>query len=245
MGEELIETGSAVVQELLSELTLSYVLDSSLKAKKLELKLDNLLAKVTVEGTVLLLILGFLEDSLDNNLKVLNGFSIMLKDISLRIVARLIRCLNVAEHVPTELLEFLIEVVRCDDVDDQTNLLAKVLLTLCLIDHSLTLCNQLISHFVSFLAREHLLFSLRLSHVVMMSWLVSVELEVTLFTAFTLGALVVGSVLVVAALFVLIIRSISTLSSTLVVLLGVLSALVEVALLSLGRDLLDLSFGLV
>ena len=69
----------------------------------------------------------------------------------------------IAEHKDSELFKFLIEIVRSDHIDNQSNLLLGVLITLSLLNDLLRLFPQLLLELISFSTFELFLFSGRLT----------------------------------------------------------------------------------
>lgn len=158
-GEELVETGLAIGQEIGSELAIFDVLNGGLESLELELESHDLLAEVSVEDAVLALALGLLENALDDNLHVVDPlFGVPLVDLG--VVAGLVRKLDTAKHVLAELDELLVEVIGGDDVDNETNLLVKVLVRFCdLFEDLLGLASKDILELVCDLSAKPLLLS--------------------------------------------------------------------------------------
>jgi hypothetical protein len=70
LGEELVETGTAVRQQGLAEERASNVLFCRNKASQAQLQSDNFLAEFSIENTILLFVLSLTEDGLNDDLEV-------------------------------------------------------------------------------------------------------------------------------------------------------------------------------
>lgn len=149
---------TAVLQQLLAELTISDSLHSYLLvAFQVDFQTNDLFAKISVESAVLLFVLGLSENGLYHNLQVLLHRSVLLltfflclfsQDINVSVKALFIGKLTVTEHETTELLEFLIEVIWKNDVNDKTNLLMGVFVRLGLLNDSFALFEEFLSQIV-------------------------------------------------------------------------------------------------
>ena len=195
LGEELVETGTAVRQQGLAEERASNVLFCRNKASQAQLQSDNFLAEFSIENTILLFVLSLTEDGLNDDLEVLLAQILVGKcRVQFFVVTCLIGCLEITESVAAELLKLLIEIVGKDDVDDETDLLKNIFIPLCLFDSLLAFFDQLLAEEVGLLTLELVILGERLSIAAV------VGLAYTLFEAiFPLRILVVVLVVATAA----------------------------------------------
>ena len=152
LGEELVETGTAVRQQGLAEERASNVLLCSRKASKAKLQSDNFLAKLSIENAILLFVLSLSEDGLNDDLEVLLAQILVGKcRVQLFVVTWFSGRLKVPESVAAELRKLLLEIVGQDHVDDETDLLKNIFVTPCLFDSPLAFLDQLLAEKVGHL----------------------------------------------------------------------------------------------
>jgi hypothetical protein len=152
LGEELVETGTAVRQQGLAEERASNVLLCSRKASKAKLQSDNFLAKLSIENAILLFVLSLSEDGLNDDLEVLLAQILVGKcRVQLFVVTWFSGRLKVPESVAAELRKLLLEIVGQDHVDDETDLLKNIFVTPCLFDSPFAFLDQLLAEKVGLL----------------------------------------------------------------------------------------------
>jgi hypothetical protein len=164
LGEELVETGTAVRQQGLAEERASNVLFCRNKASQAQLQSDNFLAEFSIENTILLFVLSLTEDGLNDDLEVFLAQILVGKcRVQFFIVTCLIGCLEITESVAAELLKLLIEIIGKDNVDDETDLLKNIFIPLCLFDSLLAFFDQLLAEEVGLLTLKLVILGQRLS----------------------------------------------------------------------------------
>ena len=164
LGEELVETGTAVRQKGFAEERASNVLLCRNKASEAQLQSDNFLAELSIENAILLFVLSLTEDGLNDDLEVFLAQILVGKcRVQFFIVTCLIGCLEITESVAAELLKLLIEIVGKDNVDDETDLLKNIFISLCLFDSLLAFFDQLLPEEVGLLTLKLVILGQRLS----------------------------------------------------------------------------------
>jgi hypothetical protein len=124
---------------MLSKQTILNILGCCLQLLKIELKPDNFLTEITIEDTIIPLVLSLSEYSFNNDLKILIANFIFSKSVYTFVVSLFFGQLMVTEHKDTEFLEFLIIIVRSDQIDNELNFLFDVLLLQSLFPDSICL----------------------------------------------------------------------------------------------------------
>jgi hypothetical protein len=124
---------------MLSKQTILNILGCRLQLLKIELKPDNFLTEITIEDTIIPLVLSLSEYSFNNDLKILIANFIFSKSVYTFVVSLFFGQLMVTEHKDTEFLEFLIIIVRSDQIDNELNFLFDVLLLQSLFPDSICL----------------------------------------------------------------------------------------------------------
>ena len=164
LGEELVETGTAVRQQGLAEERASNVLLCSSKTSQAQLQSDNFLAKLSIENAILLFVLSLTEDGLNDDLQVLLAQILVGKcRVQLFVVTWLSGRLKIPESVAAELRKLLLEIVGQDHVDDETDLLKNIFVALCLFDSLLAFFDQLLPEKVGLLTLELVVLGRRIS----------------------------------------------------------------------------------
>lgn len=118
------------------------------QSSQIQLKLHNPVAKLSVEDGIFLLDLGLFEHVLNHSadhvlVDVLVGELVLFLDVINSLGKALVLGFESLEHVASEFIQLLLEVVGTDDVEDQSDLLLVLLVPLELILDFLRLLLQL------------------------------------------------------------------------------------------------------
>ena len=164
LSEELVETGAAVRQQGLAEERTSNVLLGRGKASQAQLQSNDFLAELSIENAILLFVLSLTEDGLNDDLEVLLA-QILVGECRVQffVVACFIGCLKITKSVAAELLKLLIEIVGKDKVDDETDLLQNIFISLCLFHSLLAFFDKLLAEEVRFLTLKKFILCRRFS----------------------------------------------------------------------------------
>ena len=192
--KELVKAQLAVGDHLLSEVALLDGLDRGLlMALEVQLKLNNVLAELAIEGAVGLFSLRLCVDSLNNLKEPTLDLLGHCELVHLLAVALLELVLEATKDVLAKLGKLLIEVVGKYLVNDKPNLLLEVLLGKTQVVDLLRLLSELLHQLVGLLSLELLFLSLRLAiKALLASALASVE--VSIFSIAIVVPVVVGAV---------------------------------------------------
>jgi hypothetical protein len=119
------------------------VLSFRLKASQAQLQDDNFLAKLSIESEIMLILLSLAYYVFNYDLDVfLTHILVGECRVEFYVLGCLRGCLMIAKNVASELLKLLIEIFGNDHVDNETDLLLIIFITLCQFDSFLALFDK-------------------------------------------------------------------------------------------------------